>query len=195
MSAGRKPKYNSEIHKQLVDLIATGNTIRDACAYVGIHEDTFHLWLRTNKYSDFSEDIRRAKGQAHIGAVFAIRSAIQGQEQVTTTNDVVVETRLRKIKQPDGTVEEVPYDYTKTVRGTTVTKLPPDWRASIDYLKRRDPEHWSDRSSLKFETWETELVQLLRAGKITPEQVTKELETSLAERLFIAAGIPATTSS
>lgn len=189
----RPTKYNDEIHAELVRLISSGVTMADACRYTRISDETFRNWKR--RYLDFLTDITRAQGQANVGATVAIRSAIQGAKQVTTTNDVITETRLRKVKDSKGNIVEEPYQYTKTVKGTTVTEFPPDWRAAVEYLKRRDPEHWSEKTNIKLETWETELVALLRAGKITPEQVTAELGMSLAERLFNAAGIPATTST
>lgn len=137
MPAGRKTKYTPEIHKQIVDLIATGNTIKATCAYVGISDETFRRWLEK---VDFLADIERAKGQAHIGAVFAIRSAIQGQQETSTITETFSETRL------DKNGEE--YTYKRTTTKNVITNVPADWRAAIDYLKRRDPEHWSDKLNI-----------------------------------------------
>jgi transposase-like protein len=190
--AGRRTKYTPELVQRIVNALEAGATQKDACAYADIHVDTFHEWRKTK--SAFSEAVTRAEGQARFHATLAIKNAVKGAEQVTTTNDVITETRLRKVKDANGNVVEEPYIYKKTVTGQTVTKFPPDWRAAVEYLKRRDSEHWSDRTNVKLETWESELVALLKAGTITPEQITAELETSLAERLFIAAGVPATSS-
>jgi phage terminase small subunit len=46
---------------------------------------------------------------------------------------------------------------------------------------------------VKVDTWETELLQLLRDGKITPEMVLAELGHDLATQLFVTAGLPIVT--
>lgn len=45
---------------------------------------------------------------------------------------------------------------------------------------------------VKVESWQDEIIRLLQSGRATPEEVREELGTSLAEELFIAAGIPTT---
>jgi hypothetical protein len=48
------------------------------------------------------------------------------------------------------------------------------------------------KTDMTVNTWEDKVVALLKDGKVTPEQARMELGTSLAERLFIRAGIPVT---
>lgn len=45
---------------------------------------------------------------------------------------------------------------------------------------------------LKVETWRDEVVDLLKSGKINPDQVVEELGNDLATELFKSAGIPVT---
>lgn len=137
--AGRKSKYTPEVVKIITDALSGGATIKDAIARAGISYDAYYDWY--NAKGEFCEAVTRAQSNARLAATLAIRNAVQGAEQTSVTNDSVTETRLRK----GANGEQVPYEYTKTQRSTTVTKYPPDWRAGVEYLKRRDPEHWSER--------------------------------------------------
>lgn len=143
----RPTKLNPTIQQEIVNLLSIGATIEDACARTGIGVSTFYDWLErgaknaNTPFAEFSEAITRAQAVARTNAVIAIRTAVIGTEQTTDDNETVTETRLRKGKEG----EQVPYEYTKTVKRRTVTKLPPDWRAAIEYLKRRDNKNWSDR--------------------------------------------------
>lgn len=184
MTAGRKTKYTIKLHKQIVDLIATGNTIKDTCAYVGISDETYRQW--TLNRLDFMADIERAKGQAHIAAVFTIRSAIQGQQETSTITETFSETRIGKNGEP--------YEYVRKTTRHTTTNIPPDWRAAIDYLKRRDPEHWSDKLNVKQEDWRTEVLKLVQEGKVSWEQVREELGNELTQDLFKRVGLPVVTN-
>ena len=47
---------------------------------------------------------------------------------------------------------------------------------------------------IQVEDWRTEIIQLLREGKISPEQVMNELGKDLATELFISAGVSISAS-
>lgn len=141
--AGRKSKYTPELVKQITDVLAGGATIRDACAHVGITENTFFTWVNTK--SEFSKSVTYAQQQARLAAVLAIKQAVRGVQQTSNTTETFTETRTRLNKAG----EVVPYDYKRTAVKQTVTNLAPDWRAAIEYLKRRDPEHWSERQQIE----------------------------------------------
>jgi hypothetical protein len=77
---GRKSYYTPEMHKQIVDTLATGVSIHDVCAYVGIDEDTYHLWCRTK--SEFLQATLRARVMGRIGAAAVVRrAAIEGDTE------------------------------------------------------------------------------------------------------------------
>jgi hypothetical protein len=135
----RKTKYTPETVKAITDILGIGGTIKDACASAGISHETYHSWV--NEKAEFSDNVTRAQANARQLATFAIRSAIKGAEQTAETVENLTETRLRKAANG----EQVPYEYKKSTRSQTVTKFPMDWRAGVEYLKRRDPEHWSER--------------------------------------------------
>lgn len=144
---GRKSKLNPTIQQDIVNLLTIGATIEDACARVGISPPTFYNWVNAGQsaesgaHFEFFNAVTHAQSSARVKAVAAIRNAIVGAEQNDDTTETVTEIRLRKSKEG----EQVPYEYTKTVRRKTVVNYPPDWRAAIEYLKRRDNKNWSDR--------------------------------------------------
>jgi hypothetical protein len=84
---GRKTKLNAELQARLVEVLAAGNYIEAACAYVGIHRDTFFEWLKRGErdnvadreggYSDFSDAVKKAQAQAEIDSVARVRKAGQ----------------------------------------------------------------------------------------------------------------------
>lgn len=77
---GRRTLYTPELHKQIVDTLSTGVSIRDVCAYVGIDEDTYYRWCRNDK--EFLLDTQRARTSGRIGAAAVVRkAAIAGDVQ------------------------------------------------------------------------------------------------------------------
>lgn len=73
---GRRTLYTPELHKQIVDTLATGVSIRDVCAYVGIDEDTYYRWCRNDK--EFLQATQRARTSGRIGAAAVVRKAAIG---------------------------------------------------------------------------------------------------------------------
>lgn len=143
----RKPKLTPQLQNEITALLSIGATVEDTCGRVGISETAYYNWLNRGAsgnetlYLEFVEAITRAQSAARVNAVAAIRTAVLGAEQTSDDTETVTETRLRKGDKG----EQVPYEYTKTIRRKTLTKYPPDWRAAIEYLKRRDNKNWSDR--------------------------------------------------
>lgn len=78
---GRKRKIDADptIITQLETVLSSGATVKDACAYVGIHVDTFYDWC--NKDSEFSDSMKKARAQAKVASVAVIRKAAQSNWQ------------------------------------------------------------------------------------------------------------------
>ena len=139
-----KSKLTPELQATVCDLLAAGNTDKDVCAAVGIHHSTFYDWLKRGdeatrgKFSAFSDAITRARADARQGAVDALRQAIKGGGRTVTEKTVLdTETRMGKDGQP--------YEYRKEHTERAVTYHPSDWRAAVEYLKRRDADNWSEK--------------------------------------------------
>lgn len=73
--AGRPTKYNIERVQKIVNALSAGNTRRDSCAYAGISEDTFAVWLKDKP--DFSDAIEKAEADAAVRNVAIIAKAAQ----------------------------------------------------------------------------------------------------------------------
>lgn len=183
---GAPPVYSEEIRAQFVDLISTGCVVKDACNLVGVSEAVYYQWLAARP--DFLEAITRARGIANVNAVRSLRLAMNPHPVVETTTTTFTETRLRKAVDPKtGATYEQPYEYTRTeVKESRRTEH--DWRAALEFLKRRDPDNWTERTMIKISPAEDLLLQ--EAG----------LDAQNAWRIFIeqmmaARSIPAESGS
>lgn len=150
---GRHTKYTAAMVAKIVKLLRGGCVVADICAQVGINQDTYYDWLK--KHADFSEKVDRAKGEANTNAALSLRKAMMPHDVTSRTTKTVSETRLRKARVNIGTkdkpkiaIEEQPYTYTKTEESATLSNEF-DWRAALEFLKRRDPDNWGDTLVIK----------------------------------------------
>ena len=80
----RKNELTSELSKKITDLLRTGATIKDTCAYVGIAEPTYYAWIKRGTrarvgdeaFVEFSKSATAARAEARVGAVAIIKQAI-----------------------------------------------------------------------------------------------------------------------
>lgn len=157
--SGRKSKLSPELQARVIQLLSAGVTDDAMCHAVNIGVSTFYMWLdrgqkeidRINAtrgdgiepkeserlYVEFSEAITRARGNAIANAVLALRQGMMPNEAKEESIETFSETRLDKSGKP--------YVYTRTTQKTKVIKNPSDWRAAVEYLKRRDRDNWSER--------------------------------------------------
>ena len=70
---GKPYKYNDEVVTRLTQALRAGNTRRASCAYSGISEDTFAVWLKD--IPEFSDAIKKAEGDAELRNVALIQKA------------------------------------------------------------------------------------------------------------------------
>lgn len=141
----RPTKLNKKLQTQIVKLLKTGVTVRDMCTHIGIAESTYYDWMARGEagdeaFSEFSETVSRALGDAKVVAIGTLRSAMSPYTQKATSTETFTETRIGR----DGK----PYDYVRKTERETVTLFQGDWRAAVDYLRRRFPEEWGDKSQV-----------------------------------------------
>ncbi len=191
--AGRKSKLLPEIQSQLVEALSAGVTDAEACACAGVGLSTFYLWQqigqaclddmphdrkpktpRTQKpYVEFVEAITRARAEARVKAIRAFAAGLEASEISETISESVTEIRLKK----DGT----PYDYTRNFTRERKLTQPADWRAGEAWLKRRDPENWSDKLSIRIDLKQLEsLLALIEQHGLQPSDVIDAMITELA---------------
>ena len=144
--AGRKSKLTPELTVAILEHLRKGVPDIHACAAVGITAKTFYEWLKdgeaatTGKKRDFRDSVTRARAEAINTAVDCLHSGMVSSQTKSVAKDTVTETRLNKKGEP--------YKYTKTTIKEHVTEAPGDWRAGVEYLKRRDNAHWGDQTKV-----------------------------------------------
>lgn len=169
----RPTKYNDEIAAEIVALLTDGCVIADVCSKVGISQDSYFTWIK--RYPEFSESVKRAKAEANVGAAQSLRTAMMPHDTVSKTVKVVKETRLRKVRGEFG-VSEVPYEWVKSEQSQTTTNEF-DWRAALEFLKRRDPDNWAETFIIKVTP---DQQNLLKAKGISASDLWAQMMQELA---------------
>lgn len=141
---GRRTDYSEERAKKITDAIRIGATHRAACNANGISQSTFYLWLK--QFPQFSEDVNQAEGQAELNHTTTIAQAAAGK--------IVVK---EKITEKNG-VRTIEREY-----------IPADWRASIEWLKRRRRPDYGDQVDIRRLDDDTLLRLILKAQEIGVE--------------------------
>lgn len=178
--AGRKTKYAPEIAKRIADLISSGCIIEDVCAKVGIAQSTYFKWLID--HSEFSEMCNRAKADANVNATLILRKAMMPHDVSSETTKTITETRLRKVRDEQGQISEVPYQYSKTERSNTLSNEF-DWHAALEFLKRRDPDNWSEKLIIKIDPEHAAILKRLGLSASEAwQQLMQELASADADR-------------
>src|SRR5262245_8011857 len=76
---GRKPLDYEHYQKDLVNVLSSGATIKDACAFVGISSTQYYDWC--HEYVEFAEALSKARASAKVACVAQIRKAAQSNWQ------------------------------------------------------------------------------------------------------------------
>lgn len=181
----RRTKLNDKVQTALVKLIEKGVSIEDACQHVGITDRTFYSWTARGEAEEaefvpFLQAVTRARVDAKIAAIDTIRTAMSPFTQKTTKTETFTETRLNSKGES--------YDYKRETVTKTTTLMQGDWRAAIDYLKRRYPGEWSDH--IKVDDWRSQAIADIKAGLVQYEPLAEAFDESLAAQLFREAGVP-----
>ena len=142
----RPTKLNKTTQAKLVKLIKSGVSISDACANTGVAESTFYDWMERggkseSPFSEFSEAVNRARNDAKVTAIGTLRNAMSPYKEASTTTETYTETKLTRSGDP--------YEYKRQTERKTVTLYAGDWRAAVEYLKRRAPDEWSEKHILE----------------------------------------------
>lgn len=158
--AGRNTKLDARLQKQIVKLLKTGVSIKDTCAALGIHHDTYYGWLERgaageSPFSEFSEAVSRAHNAAKVTAIGTLRGAMSPTKTVKKVKNTFTETRVNVYGRE--------YPYTRVEEEETTIIAPGDWRAAVEYLRRRFPDEWSDKQVIDMRLDVKQLTALLDA--------------------------------
>ena len=77
----RPTKLTPEIHQKIIDAVLGGNATETAAEAFGVSERAFYEWLERGRrgdegddiYVQFAQDVMKARAQAELGAVEALR--------------------------------------------------------------------------------------------------------------------------
>jgi len=170
------------VYQDIVDALETGATDVDVCTYVGIGQTTFYEWIAIGDaviaggdhermperqdeqalFAEFAKAVSRARGSAKITAIGTLHAAMKPFTEISTSVKTYSETRLRKdIDKTTGQLVDVEYTYREKTTTRTRTRRQGDWRASVEYLRRRHKTEWGDN------------VDVTSGGQSVPILVTK----------------------
>ena len=134
---GRSPKYNPEIHDNLVYRLRQENKTNHEIftEYLGISSSTFYDWLNT--YDSFSESYKKGK-EAKLDKV---------EQNLYLRSDFLEVKELVKSYIVD---ENGNKTGNISIKETT-KKIPPDVGAMAFILKTQRPEKWSEKQNLSLD--------------------------------------------
>lgn len=76
MARGRKSSYSEQAVSDILTALSMGASEQHAAFFAGISEDTFQRW--EDKYADFAEKVKRAKGRRAVKWLAKIEQAADG---------------------------------------------------------------------------------------------------------------------
>jgi hypothetical protein len=182
----RPTKLTAQLQRQVVRELKTGVTVADTCAKVGIAQSTFYEWMKRGEadeepFMEFAEAVSRALVDAKATAIKTLRSAMVPYTNKSRTVETFTEVRVKRNGET--------YEYKRVMERETVTTMAGDWRAAIEYLKRRYRDEWSEKSVVEYQDWRTEAIALIRQGEISQEAALEAFGSELAVELFREAGV------
>ena len=202
----RPTKLTPELTGQIENLLGIGCTVEVTCSAVGIGQSTFYQWKQQSArlrelaeagenaraviagedlpLLEFAEALTRAQARAHVVATMAVHSALVEHRYTESVPYMYSETRLRKGR--DG--EEIHYVYQEIRLRTVEHLIPPDWRAGVEFLKRRDPAAWNPPQKVEI-SFEEQAIKYIRAGEVEFWAMVEEFDDyDLVADLFQRAG-------
>jgi hypothetical protein len=119
-------------------------------------------------YFQFFQATTRAEAKARTLAAKTLRSGMLPTSISEKVIEIFSETRLNK----DGKE----YTYTRKTERELVRTMPGDWRAAEAYLKRRDPDQWSEKFHQEFSGTVTNVVTAATLATLAAQVTQWEFE-------------------
>jgi hypothetical protein len=166
---------NDDRVKIVAEAIRVGNTRKASAAAVGVTFETLRTWLITGKSDSLAdpfvdsvhcrlyEAVELAEAECEMRYQSAIYRAAEGVDTAVVRETKRSSVRTYKVRDEsgqmiekvicttithsDGTIEEVPVEFTETTT-ETVRGREFDWRAGLEWLKRRRRDDYSDSTVL-----------------------------------------------
>jgi hypothetical protein len=132
---GRPSKLNDEVQRTIVEALRSGNFREPTAHFAGIAVSTLYSWLERGEAERAEEEDARvaaeAKGETYVlpdERPFAEFSEACTHAEAEAEVHAVAQLRLHMSKNADG-----------------------DWRAAVEYLRRRYTKRWSATERLEVE--------------------------------------------
>src|SRR5215510_3663877 len=134
-------KFTPERVTRLLDGLKAGMTRSAACGAVGIDLDTLNRWQR--RYAGFAVQVKQSEAEAEARYTSIISKAAFGHE-VTIRRET---TKPLIVKTVDA--NGIKHEHLEHITEITIeTRRESDWRAALEWLKRRRKEDWTERQEL-----------------------------------------------
>lgn len=147
---GRPTKFDAEKGKLITERLRVGGTRKDAAESVGVWYNTFLGWMKrgekatTGEFREFWEAATQAEAECVLRNVAILEKAANGYDAGEITRTTKTVFRTKRTKYPDGTVVVEPVPFQETTE-QVVSRREFDWRAALEFLKRRRPSDWSEK--------------------------------------------------
>lgn len=138
----RPTKLTPDVQKRICEALRAGNTRKASAAFGGVDYATFAEWISRGEdrnrrksnveFAEFAEAVTRAESECEVENVAILKKAATGWETKTT--------RTKRWK------EKVGEQFIQMEESVTTVGREFDWRASLEWLKRRRKDDWSERT-------------------------------------------------
>ncbi len=151
MATGRPTKFDAEKGRRICECLKAGADRKAAAGSVGVHYHTFLRWLekgreaKSGPFREFLDAVSQAEEECAVRNAAILNKAANGWDSGGRTRTVKTVFRTRKTRHPDGTVTEEPVALEEVTETETITREF-DWRAALEWLKRRRREDWSEKT-------------------------------------------------
>ena len=125
-SVGRPTKFTTSRAARVLDGLRTGMTRGAACSEAEVKYITLYRWIK--RHPAFAQQVEEAELAAEARFTAVIAKAAFGHQV----------TRTRTIEKSNGDHEIMTDSYFEY-----------DWRAAMEWLKRRRRDDWSDRQEIE----------------------------------------------
>ena len=159
---GRPPKFSEERAAKIVESLRLGCTRKAAGECAGIGTTVFCEWMQagrqstTGKFAEFAKAVIHAEAECEARNAAIIQKAALGWNAGKTTTTRKTVFRTREIKHPDGSIVKEPVAFDE-VTETKEEHREFDWRAALEWLKRRRSHDWGD--SIKIQQLAREIAE------------------------------------
>ncbi len=145
---GRRSTFSQHKADLILERLRAGCTRRAASESIGVPEQTLSRWFY--QFREFRESVSHAEAEAEVKHTATMMKAATGWEAGSTTTTRKTVFRVKKTRRPDGTVIEEPVAF-EEVTTSEARSREFDWRAALEWLKRRRRNEWGDGLEVKIQ--------------------------------------------